>query len=98
MQFLGRSQLMGEVIQGFIHLKVFLPTRPVTLIEDITSPYKSCFNSKHSTFWGVSMELIVQCNINLASSTQGFLTQSPPEGARGAHGVMHDWKAAACSK
>lgn len=90
---------MWEEIEGLMHLKVFLPTRPVTLIKDITSPCKSCFNSKHSTFlWGLCGTDTVQCNLNLAPSTQGFLMQSPPEGIRGAHGDMHDWKAAHCCK
>lgn len=75
---------MWEEIEGLMHLKVFLPTRPVTLIKDITSPCKSCFNSKHSTFlWGLCGTDPVQCNLNLAPSTQGFLMQSPPEGIRG---------------
>lgn len=43
-----------------MHLKVFLPTRPGTLIKDITSAYKSCFNSKHSIVLG-----LIQCNATL---------------------------------
>lgn len=90
---------MWEESEGLMHLKVFLLTWPVTPIKDITSPYKSCFNSKHNTFWrGLYGTDIVQCNLNLASSTEGFLMQSPPEGIRGPQGDIHDWKAAACSK
>lgn len=55
---------MQEESEGQVHFKFFLLTRPVTLIKNTTSPHKSCFKSKHSTFLGVSVKLI-QSNATL---------------------------------
>lgn len=78
---------MREETEGLMHLKVFLPTRPVTLIKEITSPYKFCFNSKHSTFlgslwnWYRAMQTL---KLSLILKHSGISDESPPEGVTGA--------------
>lgn len=92
---------MREETEGLMHLKVFLPTRPVTLIKEITSPYKFCFNSKHSTFlgslwnWYRAMQTL---KLSLILKGLRDFWWKPSWGSHWGHGDMHDWKAAACSK